>query len=520
MTDAKPNKLFTGVAWLIVLFTLGCGGESPPSSDPVNSTDLPSLPAAYTSGEFPRGTPREPIDLRIAFVGEVRGELEPCGCPTLPYGGFTRRAVMLDRLRKKGPLFHLDAGELLLKGIATDRSRDREKRSKTLLELSQKVGVDLWVPGPTDLLALGPEAIASAPGPRRISATWTDPSGKLLLPPTAILERDGLRLGVVGLSAAPTDSALKDKVLSIDPVLATQRALASLPDDLDLVVALSNVADEAALRVATEAPGLAALLTIRKGQYQEPALSEVGTAQAPPVIEVPDRGRYLQLVTVRVGAESSRPALIYPETRKWRDRASSGQEGVFTDLGSGRNLIGISTIPLGRDLDVSDTPLEAVRATLHEFKTDIMAAAASRAQQPPPEIGQRFASSGGCVHCHSAEFARWSLSSHAKAWRALVDRGQTQNPECLPCHTTAWGEPTGLGELTKSGIRKFKGVQCESCHGPMGGHPEDARVGHHTITEAQCIGCHDAANSPDFDYAKYLPQGSCQGGSPEFGVAP
>ena len=59
-------------------------------------------------------------------------------------------------------------------------------------------------------------------------------------------------------------------------------------------------------------------------------------------------------------------------------------------------------------------------------------------------------------------------------------------------------------------LRSFKGVQCESCHGPLRGHPEDGRVDAHAVTEATCVGCHDAANSPDFDFASYLRRATCQ----------
>ncbi len=478
------------------------------------------LPDPLQAGEFPRGTARTPVDLRIALVGEVRGELEPCGCPTLPYGGFTRRAVMLDRLRAKGPIFHLDAGELLLKGFSTDRSRDRTQRAQAMLKLSQEVGVDLWVPGPTDLLALGPDRLRSAPGPRRISASWTDAQGKPLLPPTAVLERAGLRLGVVGLSAPVRDPELSPMIRTLDPVDAARAALQTLPKDLDLVVGLGNIADETATRVVSEVPGMAAILTIRGGQYATPAPATMRRATTAPVIEAPDRGRYLQVLTFRVGAEAGRPALVHPEARRWRDRKASGKEGIFEALGRGRNLLGISTIPLGRDLDGGKIASQGVDRALDRFKAGALVRAAKRARQTPPEQSHRYAASGGCVHCHSPEFARWSLSGHASAWMALVGRNQTENPECLPCHTTAWGAPSGLGELSRSSVRKFKSVQCEACHGPMGGHPEDARVKPQPITEATCRGCHDEANSPDFEFAKYLPQATCQGGSPLPGVAP
>ena len=58
----------------------------------------------------------------ISLVGEVRGELEPCGCPTLPYGGFPRRLKALEEIRSEHKhRFHLDAGETLLKGFFSNK---------------------------------------------------------------------------------------------------------------------------------------------------------------------------------------------------------------------------------------------------------------------------------------------------------------------------------------------------------------------------------------------------------------
>ena len=118
------------------------------------------------------------------------------------------------------------------------------------------------------------------------------------------------------------------------------------------------------------------------------------------------------------------------------------------------------------------------------------------------------------MNCHSDEFARWTLTKHAKAWITLVRRGETDNPECVGCHTTGYGEPGGLGELNESNIRRFKGVQCEECHGPMGGHPSDPDVTASPVTRESCLKCHDEANSPEFDYETYLSRASCQGGAP------
>jgi predicted CXXCH cytochrome family protein len=83
------------------------------------------------------------------------------------------------------------------------------------------------------------------------------------------------------------------------------------------------------------------------------------------------------------------------------------------------------------------------------------------------------------------------------------------------CHSTGFGQPGGFGELTAANVGRFKAVQCESCHGPMGGHPGNPVVTPYTITPEVCIGCHDSANSPDFDFEAYMRRATCQGGAPE-----
>ena len=94
---------------LLALFFVSCGEDKPPP--PPALADLPPLAEPVSATVLPRSAARTPVELRIALVGEVRGEVEPCGCPTLPYGGFVRRERLLKTL--PAPLFHLDAGETL-----------------------------------------------------------------------------------------------------------------------------------------------------------------------------------------------------------------------------------------------------------------------------------------------------------------------------------------------------------------------------------------------------------------------
>jgi hypothetical protein len=286
------------------------------------------------------------------------------------------------------------------------------------------------------------------------------------------------------------------------------QTLPLLPPDLDWVIAAGNVADDDAEAIA-EMSGISAVFSTRGESYTDPPLGRSKRV----VIESPDRGRYLQVVHVRLGSTPEQPLLLYPDPPEWRARLAALRRGADDTLersGSGRNLGLINTIPLSGDLDREG----AVSDRLIDYREEQMARATTAAAQTP-ETGPHYASSGACVNCHSDEFARWTLTGHAQAWRALIKRKETNNPECIGCHTTGYGEPGGFGELSATNIRKYKGVQCEACHGPMGGHPNDKSVESPLVTEASCTGCHDEANSPKFDYKTYLSRASCQGGAPE-----
>ena len=76
-------------------------------------------------------------------------------------------------------------------------------------------------------------------------------------------------------------------------------------------------------------------------------------------------------------------------------------------------------------------------------------------------------------------------------------------------HGCSYGEPGGFGDLAATQSLRFKAVQCEACHGPMGGHPDDGKKPP-AVTIDTCTGCHDAANSPEFAFGSYLQRATCQ----------
>lgn len=514
-TTRKKPRVWQG---LLGLFVVGFSCSTDPNPEQV-LPELPSLPPQIEKPLPPAEAVQPVREARIALIGEVRGEVEPCGCPTLPYGGFARRERLLDELRQgPTPLFHLDAGDTLMKGFSADR-QDVDARAAAIVHMSEMVGVDVWAPGPSDLQAVGVAGLRDS-NLTVVSATWANADGSLLFAPTAVVERDGVRLGVVGLSGQPSDATLREQLVFRDPVDAARDGVMQFPADVDLMVGLGSLSAEEAARVAREVPQLAAVLSTQGGGYEEPHDVD-GQGM---LIEVPDRGRYISVLHVRLGAGPSAALRLLPSTQRWRERLTLRQqlhqesnserraaldevEAEFTAVGAGRNLVYVDVFPLS---GAYDGPAN-VDAHLESFLGELVESATTVAAQEPTVLEPGYAAAGSCSNCHVQEFARWTYTDHAQsAWLSLVERDATENPECVTCHSTGFGEVGGFGELNAANLRKFKGVQCEACHGPMRGHNGRNEVSSRPISQASCTGCHDQANSPDFDFATYLPRATCQ----------
>jgi hypothetical protein len=177
---------------------------------------------------------------------------------------------------------------------------------------------------------------------------------------------------------------------------------------------------------------------------------------------------------------------------------------TLSPVAEGRNLVFVRDRPLGSDLQGEAAISEAVR----QFQEASVGAAKSRVAE---DQAVRYVSAGSCTGCHDDYVAAWAATpSHPQAWQALLSRNATANPECVSCHSTGWGEPGGNASADDVAMRTWKAVQCEECHGPMSAHRDDPRRNHgQTVVEATCVGCHDEANSPQFDYESYRKRLSC-----------
>ena len=126
--------------------------------------------------------------------------------------------------------------------------------------------------------------------------------------------------------------------------------------------------------------------------------------------------------------------------------------------------------------------------------------------------GHKYVGAAQCGSCHKGEmmghqYSVWRMSPHARAWSALSTPSAYQQaakkgipgdpqsaPECLKCHSTAFG----AAHTASSTIEE--GVTCEACHGPGSDYMFEAimrdkrgaiQAGLKSLSPETCLGCHD-----------------------------
>jgi len=144
----------------------------------------------------------------------------------------------------------------------------------------------------------------------------------------------------------------------------------------------------------------------------------------------------------------------------------------------------------------------SVRQLLTDFYRDV----AQASEHKPLFVNQLleqhskngYVSAAACRSCHEQEYLQWSATRHAFAFETLLKKERYFDPNCVSCHTTGFGYQTGfqIGDETSA----FKGVQCETCHGPGKqhvGNPKKTNIRRASETSL-CLECHDTKHSPGF----------------------
>ncbi|MFO0627852.1 MAG: multiheme c-type cytochrome [Polyangiales bacterium] len=481
--------------------------------------------------------------IRLFFVTDLDGYLEPCGCTARPLGGIDRLAQELQRSSQgaAGTLI-LASGDLFFEHPRLDDDMVWQERQKatSLTGILNGLALAAWVPGPSDF-AQGPHEFARLRGALRAEALGANAG----LGGGLVREVGGVRVGLVGVTdLRPTSGdAAAGAPATQDPIAATRREVAAVrARGAEVVVVLASLPRRQARMIAGDVPGVDFVIAARNDAPSAPPPERLGSAY---LLTAASQGRGLGVVDlwVRGGggftdaseatrrAERARLDARIADLQRRLDawsrepgtdaNALASQRARLAEMQRQREASARVAAPTsGRWFDARAVEVSAdvPRATsvqqqiaryYREVNDHNRAAFADRRAPPAAPGAASYAGTESCRECHEDAFAVWQHTRHAHAYRTLEVASKNFNLSCVGCHVTGYRQPGGSEVVQNEGLRD---VQCEACHGPGSLHIEArghaARVAtiRRTVDATFCATqCHTPEHSDHFNYERYLP---------------
>jgi hypothetical protein len=466
-----------------------------------------------------------------------------------------KKSTLISQMKKGGEkILLLDTGNLLFrKPLQTEtKRRDAFLRVDLLIQSYNEMGYDVVNVGEKDLM-MGFKFLSDVTQKATfslVSANLVDrKTGKGVFKPYVIKDIAALKIGIFGLLDDTFNSTLqeRDPGLSILEPFSTLKALtASLRENCDLIVVLSQLGESKDRKLARENPQINLILG-GGGESIRPVIERVNEV---PIYRSEPRGGYLGLVNYSL-VDTRKPIkfLISSERDEMEKRlerlishsiqikmeiAKSGKQDemklkelkfleskqkelektllAFED----KNFYKHVAIPV--QLTLVDDPkiikkLETYRAESAKLYKPIVAGLPEK-ELSEKEMTARIPKTSplvgaiSCKRCHEVNYRNWLKTKHAKASQTIAVSPKYTQEECLICHSTGYGK---IGEYATVADIPFylKGVQCEACHGEGKGHPEKGKV-ERKVTLGVCRNCHTKDQSPTFNYMAYLEKIGCK----------
>ncbi len=485
---------------------------------------LPVLAWAF-SGAKPKVTP--PGTLRVYFSANREGELEPCGCQVHQLGGFDRLVTFMgaEKPGTDGKVF-VEAGDSFFSLPEMEKGRlEREKlKARLMAEFFFRLKLDAFCPGERDFAAGLPflKELEKESGATFVAANLEDGEGKHPFKASRLVERAGLKVGIIGIVGKEALSRVGGVKVS-DPISALKSEIEKLHDSgAHAIIVLSHQGLEADKQTAA----VEGVDLVVSSHSLDPLADPIRVKSAA-IVQTQNQGQ--QIGSIR---------LKFPE-REFSDHK------VF-------------------NLD-SDTPSDkAVLDAITKYKEVVRQTALKQSSNVPPvtDASPYVANSGYCRNCHTKQYDFWATTKHASAILVLYAKNQIFDPECIGCHTLGFDRPGGFSNITQplvfdppkkkkgafvetflkevfqadtgsgpldsrkdparhkklhdaywksvkklegSGTlaRNYLGVQCEHCHGNRAGHPASEIPTVKKVSEVSCKNCHTPPHAAPYDPAKF-----------------
>lgn len=408
-----------------------------------------------TPTDSPPGQPDD-VAVPIFLTGGERGALEPCGCASGQLGGLARRATVL-AIERPAPdaALTLSCGGLL---------RDTRPLDALILETAMQalaaMSYDAHVPS-SRALSLGRASIerSQGAGVPWLAANVTSTQAEKPTGMAPMFEKtiSGRTVTVIGL-VLPDEPLPTDYVIG-DPLAALK---ASNPEPgSDLVIVVSGSVSRVRKLMAEADEAWAEALILVGDPYGGPTTRPLDGR----ILSAGQRGHFM--LVAKAGHAHDAPRVL-PLDESWPPDPSMGV------------LVGI----------------HRQRIVMEGLLDDLY-------EQIAPPGGQTYVGPEACSGCHAAAFSAYAGTRHSHAIQSLVPDQRFLDPDCLTCHSTAFGLKSGYAGLEQT--PDFARVGCESCHGPGSEHVSSPFL-KKMSKQVHCITCHDSENSPAFDRAVYWPR--------------
>ena len=410
----------------------------------------------------------------LLYTGDTQSFLEVCGCSDNQLGGIARRATIVKDLKRSYPnALLLDAGGLFAGDTVLDQLRCKIHLNamKTMQYDAANVGVGELRFGRAFF-----ETMRDSGGVPFISANLRV-NGVQMGVPVRILDAGNVRVGVIGVTGereievhgmamGVSHTNMPDGVdIKLDGI---QEAVAQLRQKTDLIVVLSDLDREAERDLLQHIADIDIAISARSTE----ATHRIGNTL---LLGTHPQGKaigqaVLTIENGRVTAEQITPVLISESIGE--DRTVKRLVDEFYNLVQKNSALQQTGRPRFAGFPLED---QVRRGT------------------------NRYVGVETCKGCHTAEVADWEQSHHANAFNRLLQKQKHYQPDCVTCHTTGFGYPTGF-QIGKD-VKRLTNVQCEVCHGPGEQHARRPEVRNirRTPSPDLCQRCHDANQTPDFD---------------------
>lgn len=302
-------------------------------------------------------------------------------------------------------------------------------------------------------------------------------NGPLLFPPWEVVTVAGMRVGIISVLDPElkivTMTADADNYVVDSPRDALQRELPKLREKADVIILLAHITSRDTRQLLLDLGDDSGVDICIEGhdarQYQR--INKVGNIH---LLAANNEGKYVGQLDM-----------------------------ILTPAGE----ISDATLTM-HALDDKSPQVDSVQKLVDDFaKANESRANNNSSFVHPRDQGnkkERFLGAANCAQCHSDTYKSYLRTTHARAWDSLVSKGQAENAECVACHVVGFHHENGFDRIPDAAVagrETLKNVQCEACHGY--GSEHDRTGAWLAAAKNSCTVCHDAQNSPNFDYDTY-----------------